>query len=53
MEGFQYLSRRWGAVAIALLSSSGNVWAAYPEDAPWPVFRGDDKNAGHARIVAA
>ncbi len=52
MDGFQYLSRRWVAVATVLLSSSGSVWAAYPEDAPWPVFRGDGKNSGHARIAA-
>lgn len=40
-----------GVTALTMVSSS--VWAAYPADAPWPVFRGDSKNSGHAAIDVA
>lgn len=40
-------------LALGLSVASGGVFAAYPADAPWPVFRGDSKNSGHASVEVA
>lgn len=36
---------------ISLILFPASSFAAYPVDAPWPVFRGDSKNSGHANVI--
>lgn len=46
----QFFSLRLPVLAGLMMLSHG-AQAAYPADAPWPVFRGDSKNSGHAAVL--
>lgn len=52
-QGFSLRMLATGLMAAGVTMASGSVWAAYPADAPWPVFRGDSKNSGHATVAVA